>query len=525
MTTSREDVGLAVGTAQPLSLSGESTEGHAHGSGHGVEILVRTVRGGGATMLAQGIKALLGLGATAALGRLLTPGDYGIYGMTIAATGVLFVFNEVGLSLATVQRERLSEAEINGAFYVQLMVSVAAALLACGLGPILAWLYREPLVTSLSLAIAPSFVVIGLYAQHHALLRREMRFTLLAVVDVASVATGYVVAIAAASVGLGCWALAMQPLAQFSVTLVAAWKYCAFRPARPSLQGSGTHLRFGVPFFGFRVVEYFGKTLDRILLGCFVNPTALGHYTRAFALVNIGPSQLVAPLSQVLFPGLCRLQSDPEEFSRMVTRASVVISWLALPMASLTIVGAHDLVIILLGPQWGDAGVIVRYASISMLGAPLLPVFGWLLLPLGKTNLMMRWGIASTAVSLGATAAAVPFGVNGVAVTVGTTSAVLSVAAVGYGCHVSHLRFLALARTLALPGALALISTLVGVHVLDSVVLENRFVHFSACAGFVMGVWGAAAWATGAHRQLLAVARILMGTVGAVPEHTTVHQP
>jgi len=68
----------------------------------------RSVRGGAVTMITQAGKFILNMGSTVILARLLTPQDYGLIGMVTAVTGLVALFNDMGLSTATIQR-----AEIN----------------------------------------------------------------------------------------------------------------------------------------------------------------------------------------------------------------------------------------------------------------------------------------------------------------------------------------------------------------------------------------------------------------------------
>ena len=64
----------------------------------------RTVRGATATFVGQGTKFLLQIGSTMVLARLLTPDDFGLVAMVTVITGFLYMFKDMGLSDATVQK-------------------------------------------------------------------------------------------------------------------------------------------------------------------------------------------------------------------------------------------------------------------------------------------------------------------------------------------------------------------------------------------------------------------------------------
>lgn len=66
-----------------------------------------TISSGAVTVSAQGAKFLLNLASTMILARLLMPRDFGLVAMVMTVTNFLRVFKDAGLSIATVQRERI----------------------------------------------------------------------------------------------------------------------------------------------------------------------------------------------------------------------------------------------------------------------------------------------------------------------------------------------------------------------------------------------------------------------------------
>ncbi len=60
----------------------------------------RTLRGGLATIVAEGLRQLLFVVSTVILARLLTPADNGLVAMVLVVTGFLEWFKDLGLSAA-----------------------------------------------------------------------------------------------------------------------------------------------------------------------------------------------------------------------------------------------------------------------------------------------------------------------------------------------------------------------------------------------------------------------------------------
>ena len=77
----------------------------------------RSISSGFVTALAQVAQFALNLASTMVLARLLAPQDFGLVAMVAAIMGFLRIFNDAGLSTATVQREGITHAQVSNLFW------------------------------------------------------------------------------------------------------------------------------------------------------------------------------------------------------------------------------------------------------------------------------------------------------------------------------------------------------------------------------------------------------------------------
>ena len=93
------------------------------------------------------------------------------------------VLRDAGLSTATVQRRTLDHDQVTALFWINTLLGfvLAGAMLAGA--PLVASFYREPGVAAVTMALGAAFIPGGLAAQHHALLRRRMRFGAIAAIE------------------------------------------------------------------------------------------------------------------------------------------------------------------------------------------------------------------------------------------------------------------------------------------------------------------------------------------------------
>ena len=206
-----------------------------------------TISSGAVTVSAQGGKFLLTLVSTVILARLLTPRDFGIVAMVTTVTSFLRVFKDAGLSIATVQRERITHAQVSNLFWINVAVSALCSLIVAGSAPVIAWFYDNPRLISITLFLSATFLISGSTAQHQALLKRRMRFKALALIEVGSMAVGALVGVCMALLGFSYWSLVGSSLSMEVTGLLLTWSISRWRPQLPSRRsGIGPLLTFGL---------------------------------------------------------------------------------------------------------------------------------------------------------------------------------------------------------------------------------------------------------------------------------------
>ena len=235
----------------------------------------------GAAVMIAGKIANFGVAfiSIAVVARLLTPADYGLVAMVTSATAFFAVFSDFGLSLVTVQRPRLSTAQISTLFWINVGFGILLGLLAGALGPILVWFFSDARLLSVALALAIVFPVAALGTQHEALLKRNMKFRRLASIRLLSSVISAAAGIAAAFLGWGYWALVVQPLALAASATAMFWLAVRWLPDRPArCEGLRGMLGFGGALTAHGMIGYFANNLDNILIGRFWGDAILGLY-------------------------------------------------------------------------------------------------------------------------------------------------------------------------------------------------------------------------------------------------------
>jgi O-antigen/teichoic acid export membrane protein len=377
----------------------------------------RTVSGGFVTVLAQGFQMALTLVSTVVLARLLTPHDFGIVAMVTTVTGFLRIFHDAGLSTATVQREGITHTQVSNLFWTNVALGGLASLLLAAAAPAIAWFYREPRLVAVTLALCLTFLLTSSAVQHWAILKRQMQFKTIALIQISSAAAGVLVGIGMAWLKYGYWSLVGVQLSASVVALLLAWSASRWRPQLPRRRsGTWSLLSFGANLSASSFIWSLARGSDGLLIGRFYGSVSLGLYSRAGSLLSRPVDQLMAPLESVFLPTLSRLQIQPERYRRIILQVYEIVAVTSFLFTGLLLPLAYPLTHVLLGPKWDSAAPIFAGFTLVALYIPVAGITGWMLTSQCRGRDFLLQSIIGSSVTVLAFLIGLPFGPVGVAV-------------------------------------------------------------------------------------------------------------
>jgi O-antigen/teichoic acid export membrane protein len=321
---------------------------------------------------------------TLVLAALLGPEAFGLIAMALVYVSLLELLLKQGMGAAIVQREELRRSHLDTAFW--LVVAAAAVLTAVGVilsGPWAA-ANRTPELRPVVIALTALVPLHALMVVQEAVLRRGMRFRLLALRSNASVLVGGVVGIALAVSGAGVWALVAQQLTAGAVGVLVLWTVSSWRP-RPtfSRQAASDLLRFSSGSLLGSLGVFVVNRADALLIGLFFGPAVVGLYRLASRLIEAVVGATVSALMSVSLPELSRVQRDPARFTEGVLRFTWMSAVLTLPVLG-ALAGASDAVLRLIGVEWAPAAPALRLLCIAGAVRALFAFTGPMLQALGR---------------------------------------------------------------------------------------------------------------------------------------------
>jgi O-antigen/teichoic acid export membrane protein len=308
------------------------------------------------------------------LARLLTPADYGVVGIASMAISLMGMIQSAGMGEAVIQRQERESDFANVAFWVNCCISLVLFVVMVVLAGAWGAFFHEPLVAPVLRLMAFQLLGMAVSTVPMALLRKRFQFRRVLQINLTVLIITFVVSIPLAWVGAGYWALAGGTVFSAFVTAFLALRYSGWRPVWSfdwALAGGA------VAFGGFVLLEnllgWLSMNIDRMIVGRYLTPAALGVYILAFNLSISLADSICGGLRGVFLPALSRAQSDMDHFRKLFTDMTHCIMVLVIPVAVGLASVADPLTDIVYGPRWQGMGLnvalslLVLYAGIGQL--------------------------------------------------------------------------------------------------------------------------------------------------------------
>lgn len=363
----------------------------------------------------QAVQQVLRIGFSVALARLLSPREFGLMGMVGVFTGFAGIFVNMGLGEAIVQRKQLPPQHISSALSLSLLSAAGLCLLFFSGAGVIAHLYGEPVLKPMVQVLSFQFLLSATGLVHGALLRREMRFRDLALIEICAFVVGSGVAVVAAYWGAGVWSLVLNSLAYAGANMALLWWRSGWKPCLGFQRSAARELwSYGKHLMGFNALNYWARNADNYLIGKYWGAGQLGVYNRAYQLMLMTSSQLTGLVISVLFPAMSRMQDDVQRFRAVLLKTHRVIALFAFPLAAGTSLLAEPLILVLFGHQWRDTIPLVRILAWTGLGQS-LSTQGLVFNSLGHSDLTFKVGGINSVVLMLSFLIGLPWGAIGVA--------------------------------------------------------------------------------------------------------------
>ena len=300
------------------------------------------------------------------MARLLEPAAFGLIAMAGLVLRFGSYFAQMGIERALIQKKEINEDDIKSSFTLSVFLGIIFFMLLWFLAPLALYIFNNEKVVLIVKVLALSFLITGLSTTSLGVLKRDLNFKAIAVIEVSSYILGYLcVGITMAILGFGVWSLVYASLSQAFFASITSY---IFVKHNLSFTFELKHYR---PLFSFgskvtiiSFFEFIGGNLDTLLIGRFLGASLLGIYNRAYMIVNLPLQNLNTSITRVLFPSFSIIQNEKLRLKNAFIDSLSVNAFFLIPICIFISISAKDIVLIFLGEKWQASIEILRILAI-----------------------------------------------------------------------------------------------------------------------------------------------------------------
>ncbi len=303
--------------------------------------------------------------------RLLDTSDYGIMGSLLIFVAFSSLLIDSGFGRALLNRKEISALEYSTVFYFNLAISLVLYLALFLSAPLIAQLFNEPLLITVSRVLFLSLIFNGFSLIQMVIFTKASDFKTQTKANTAALIISTIIALVMAWQGYGVWSLVAQNVIYAFFRSLFLWFYSSWRPKKLfSLSKLKVFFAFSNKLLASGAIGAIFNNIYPSIIAMFYPMQQVGYYTQAFKYQDTPFVVLSDTFRSVSMLILSEINDQTERLRRVVSKLIKSISFLSFPIALILILIAEPLFVTLFGDKWLPS---VPYFQILCLGGAVSP--------------------------------------------------------------------------------------------------------------------------------------------------------
>lgn len=351
------------------------------------------------------------------MARMIAPEYFGKVAMVNVIIGFSSIFLDMGFGAALIQRKNIDQIYFSTVFLLNIGLGFLLSILLYSFSGLIEGFYGQLGLATIAKILSPIFLLSALGNIPRTYLTKAMDFKKISMFNFISLILGSATGLILAFMGHPLNAIIGQILVQtISANLLplflGRWKV-GVRFSKEVLRDIGG---FSAYLFGNNALNYWVRNIDNLLIGKYLGPQQLGIYSKSYSFLLIPLSNSSRAISNVLFPSLSEIQSDPDRIKKLYLNMIGTISLIIFPLMTGAFVTIDKVVPLVLGLEWLEAIEIIKVFSILAIIQSISSMVPNLYLSQGRADLMFKVGTPLRIMLISSIVIGLFWGIKGVAI-------------------------------------------------------------------------------------------------------------
>lgn len=354
----------------------------------------KTVRAGswlfGHTLIAR----IGGIIKTAIIARILTPSQFGVFGIATLALGLLETFSETNVDQALIQKKDLNNKDLTAAWVISIFRGFLISAILFLTAPLIGAFFHEPNAVLFIQVIAFAPFIRNFSSPTITLFRRNLdfkkEFTMKSITTSVEVIVGVLVSLWTKNAWGLVAALIAGSISDVILSFTLMPKLIITKPDKASVMKL---LKFSGWLWGSSIVSYLVNEGDDIFVGRFLGTTRLAFYQNAFKISSLPATQITGIASQAIYPAFSSIQTDKQRLVRAFKKSLWVTAGLTTATSLAIMFFAKPITLLVLGSQWLEIIPSLQVLTIYGIVRSIATVAGPILKALDRPDVITKFAL------------------------------------------------------------------------------------------------------------------------------------
>jgi len=309
---------------------------------------------------------LVGIVSTLVLVRLLSPDDFGLFGLVTGASGVLDTLSQLSLQIALLRMPAPTRAHFDTAWTLGILRSLLFALMLAASAPVLAQFVHDQRLIPIVFALAAITFLQGFENIMLVEYQRVFRYDRLFSYQLAGKLSGFVIGLIAAYLLRNYWALVIGTAAARLFIIPLGYAMYPYRP-RLDLSEWKMFFHFSKWLMVTNTLWVIDGSLIMFVVGRIVGASGIGLYQIAYQVGAIPASEIAAPIRDPAQAGYARVSAFPDLMRHSYLENLGLLVAVIMPLSVGIAILSEPITLIFLGTKWAEAAPLMAYCAMYTL--------------------------------------------------------------------------------------------------------------------------------------------------------------
>jgi O-antigen/teichoic acid export membrane protein len=313
----------------------------------------------------EGLTKAVAVAKIAVLARILTPSQFGSYGIALLVLGFLEVITETGINVFLIQEKDNIQNYLDSAWVVSIIRGTLVSLLIIFSTPFVVHFFKTPEVSNLLYLISAVAFIRGFINPMEVTFQKDLKFAKQFLFQGGLYLIDAAIAISFGIITHSESAMIISMIVAATVEVILS--FIIFKD-KPKLHLEKEKflkvIHSGKWITGAGIFAYIFQNIDNVTVGKVMGTTNLGFYQQSYSISTLPVSGVSDIFNVVMFPVLVKMSDDIKLLKKTFYKAVGAVLAMAIVFGIVIILFARPIILLFLGPKWLSIEPVLKVLAI-----------------------------------------------------------------------------------------------------------------------------------------------------------------